>query len=197
MAQRQLVGCTHLGLAPLVHPPAQHKDGDVMLGRPEDVVGQPDHLLGPHGQARLLERLPLGAGEVALSNLEVAAGELPLAWAEHGLVSEPGPAASRTRPLSVSASDVSHFEAARPMRAARLHLKQNRRPPTSAMWALANSHDHSALRVANNRCDPDADHRGGLCRHAVVCGPVQCLTRPVLGPETMVGDGGRPVRVFG
>jgi hypothetical protein len=50
-----------------------------MLVRPEDVVGQADDLLGPHDQARLLERLPLGAGEEALSHLEVAAGELPLA----------------------------------------------------------------------------------------------------------------------
>jgi hypothetical protein len=51
--------------------------------------------------------------------------------------------------------------------AAGRHLKQNRLPPTSAVWALANSHDHSALRVANHGSDPDADNRGGLCRHAV------------------------------
>ncbi len=50
-----------------------------MLRRAKDVVGQRDELFGAHGEPRLLERLPFGTRKVALANLEVAAGELPLA----------------------------------------------------------------------------------------------------------------------
>ena len=52
-----------------------------MLRRVEDVVGQSDELVGAHGKPRLLERLPFGTRQVALADLEMAAGELPLACA--------------------------------------------------------------------------------------------------------------------
>ena len=52
-----------------------------MLRRAKDVVGQRDELVGAHGKPRFLERLPFGTRKVALADLEVAAGELPLAYA--------------------------------------------------------------------------------------------------------------------
>jgi hypothetical protein len=74
-----MTATTHLWLLALIDPAAQHKDGNVVLRRAEHVVGQGEQLLGPHHKPRLLERLPLGARKIALADLEVAAGELPLA----------------------------------------------------------------------------------------------------------------------
>ncbi len=52
-----------------------------MLSRAKDVVGQRDELVGAHGKPRFLERLPFGTRKIALADLEVAAGELPLSCA--------------------------------------------------------------------------------------------------------------------
>lgn len=46
-----------------------------------DVVGVGDDLLGADLEARLLERLALDAREDVLAEVEVAAGQLVLAWA--------------------------------------------------------------------------------------------------------------------
>lgn len=51
-----------------------------MAGWRPHVVGHGRELLGAHGQARLFQRLALGAGKEALAHLEVSTWKLPLAY---------------------------------------------------------------------------------------------------------------------
>lgn len=47
---------------------------------PKHVVGHGENPLGADGEASLLQRLALGAGEGGLAELQMAAGELPVSW---------------------------------------------------------------------------------------------------------------------
>lgn len=65
----------------IINLKTQHKHGHIVLLRPKHIVGDSHHAFGPNRETRLLQRLPFGTGpETRLSNLEMAAGELPRAW---------------------------------------------------------------------------------------------------------------------
>lgn len=72
----------------IINLKTQHKHGHIVLLRPKHIVGDSHHAFGPNRETRLLQRLPFGTGpETRLSNLEMAAGELPRAWGAKGQIS--------------------------------------------------------------------------------------------------------------